>query len=508
MYNTVCSDLMSILRNDSVAIDDILEKCNDYDYYKSLCDLATKHKLHPILLDILHSYKGSANSWIYMDYRKDYKAREAKAHNQIKTLELIGTMFPLEQFVWIKGMPLSTLLYGDPLYRQIGDIDLLVDPSIQRDVVDGLLQRGFRALGIVNHEIGMRYSVNYHEVQLASPYSSFLEIKNLSGEMDIFINDQMPEDFCDNTTQIHMCGYNYRTLNPLYTLIHLFLALISNSTSWFFMDDNGLREMYDIVAFINNYEVDYSELSAITQSYGIHTLIAEMMRKVNRLFGSVFSTDVLRIFASPTNKMHQNAELYMNFMREYEINDLDELFVEQKKWKAYYNALFHAYYDNDLSVHNNLLDKNLVSYNLEYFNDFMRLNVLINDIYFFDDTIRILQMSILSSKKQIHERYGYMFLLKIEIGRNQVYAYIENSKNQDVEDYHYDLKPKLDRNNDGKLQITTEFIPEFLDLKYKKICYNLQLLIPNDNDSEGFRITELCPVKNMLVILNTESYDM
>lgn len=488
-------DLLALLRNNEQDILVIVKKCRDIEYFNSLITTAKKYKLLPNILNLLISDESAlCNDNIKKMYQENNEIQENAINNQLKTMESISDICPKDKVVWIKGMPLSILIYNDPILRKIGDIDLLVDSFIQRDFADALADRGYKKLGIVNNDIGLRYSVHYHEIQLMSPSSCLLEIKSISGEMNTVKSDNMVTDFLTHTMDIEMGGQKYKTLDITYSLLHLFLSAFSNSTTWYFMGDNALRDIYEILLFTKKYEIDYIKLYEAADLYGICSIILGTMLKINKIFGVIFEDNILTIFSNQTHKPHMVAVLYKYFTQYYKIDYLDDLFNEDIKYKTYCNAICEAYYNHDVTFNDNYLSPEILNYKLTNLHKILTLDLCIDSKYYYDDSESKFIMNFLCSNKEMYNMYGYIFVLviKLEGGTAKVSLFNEtNDKNMQI--FSIDIQPEIIEVIDDIVHIVVNFDPIFLDLSIRKICYNIQLIIQNQNDKVGFCITALCP---------------
>ena len=499
-------DILTLLCGNKKEIVRIIEQCNANEYFTELVENAKKYKILPNIMQVFINNECTYIKEDVEKYNSTYRdANNVKANNQIKTMEQIKEICCQNSIIWIKGIPLSSIIYNDPYFRSIGDIDILVEPHVQKDIVEILESNGYQKLGIINDEIGLRYSVNYHEVQLVSPFSSYVEVKTISGEMNTVKSEKMLLDFFENTMKIEIGNCMFETLDLSYTLLHLFLSAFSNSTTWYFMEDNGLRDIYEIVLFIARYNIDYDKFNKVADNYGVCAIIYWTMCRINTIFGKIFTDDVLELFKNQVNAPNIMSQLYDKFMRNYEIYYLDELFQEEKKAKAYYKAVYAAYSSYEICFKENCLSADILKYNISYPNKLLRVDFLINSDYYYSGTEYTIEMKFLCSNEEIHAIYGYIFTLVLKIQNGNVKAFLCNGINNLYKQvYRIDLQVHTIKKHSSEVKATVEFEPIFLDLNAKRVCHNIQLKMQNDNDSTDFSITELCPGKNTLPIFYTE----
>lgn len=505
------ADLLVLLRNDEQDILAIVEKCRDIEYFNSLITSAKKYKLLPNILDILIRVKSTLrNDSIKKLYEENREIQEKYVHNQLETIESISDIFSQDKIVWLKGIPLSVLIYDDPLFRRVGDIDLLVDSSIQKDFVNNLVNRGYKKYGIINDDIGLRYSVHHHEIQLMSPSSCYFEIKTISGEMNTVNCDNLVTDFFAHTMDIEMGGRTYKTLDLTYSLLHLFLSAFSNSTIWYHMGENGLRDIYEILLFTKKYDIDYNKLYEVADTYGICSIILGTMEKINKIFGVIFEENILSIFSNQTHKPQMIAELYKYFTQHYVIDYIDELFDEEMKYRAYCNAICDAYYNYDIAFEKNYLSPEILDYNLTCTSELFTLDLCIDSKYYYDYKESKFIMNFLCSNKELHDIYGYVFVItiKFESGTAKVSLFSETIV-KDMQTLNIDIQPEVLEVIEDKVHMVVNFEPIFFNSNINKICYNVQLVIQNENDKgkDGFCITILCPGRNTLPLFHTDYLD-
>lgn len=500
-------DFLSVLRGNVEDINEISKKCCDLNYLDELINITNTYKLTPNVFELLINDKyGKSNKNIWKKY-VDYKKDNTDAINrQIQTIKCIEDILKEEKVLWIKGVPLSILLYNDPYFRKSGDIDFLVEPEKQKKIVKLLEEKGFKKIGIINDELGIRYSVHFHEIQLMSPHNVLIEIKRISGEMDIFDNNNMMSDFWSNTEVIDICGNKFDTLSIIYTLIHLFLSAFSNSVSWHDIGNNGIRDLYEIVKFLQKFEIDYKQLYNISNLYGICSVIKNTLKKIRSIFGKVIPDLAMLIFEKKGSNQHMMDKLYNSFFNYYDMDCVEELFNVSKKTKAYFDAVYRAYYLDDIYFTDNYLSPDILQYNLKYQNERFLLNLYLDSSYFYSDKESVFELKFLCNKEEVINKYGYNFVFCIVFNNEVVKGFLKNEQElKDMQNYEVDIAPELFEIRENKIHIIYYIYFPFLEKEIPKICYNVQLMIHNENDrSQFFARTILCPQKNTLPIYHTE----
>jgi hypothetical protein len=498
--------LMSILQLNQNEIDNLSNvDVNSQDFQKVL-KIAEKNKILPVFYSIIKN-KSSIQSQSVIDLYEDFiRNNTDNIDKQLKTLEYMGKILDEHEMLWIKGLPLSKILYGDIYYRKSGDMDFLVKKEEIHKIVDKLVDRGFKKVGVME-DIGLRFSVHYHEIQLMSPNDVLIEIKSISGEMDIFSNyNDLVSAFWENQEMIEIENYKLKTVNKLFTYIHLFLGAFSNSTAVYDMESTGLRDLYEICQFHRNKKIDYEELYSIANKFGFSYVISGLMRRVNSIWDDCFENHIIEMFEHPNKEQHMMSILYKKYLENNKLNIVDELFYIDKKYKNYMDSVSKAYYENDeISFIENRLDKGILEYDLKIANDVMRLIVDIDKENCCSKTESVVVLKFLCNDKKVINDYGHVFVLWIVFKNGKEEVLIKNEPNYG-EYKHYekklDLKEKIDNGN--RIRYICEFDPWFLNIYSEKICYNVQLSTKNPNDDDqSFDLTIMCPQKNALPIYHT-----
>ena len=494
------NDLILLLKGQSPF--SIVETYTEEDF-RALIEYAKIHKLQSRVLDILQESKVE-NSFISETYIYDFNRRRTKLKAQLSVLEDIKQYIGNDQYIWIKGIPQSLVVYLDPIARKVGDMDIIVKRGLKDILVDKLLKIGYNLIGAVDNEIRLRYGINFHEIQLRSPQGAFVEIKEYSGEMDVFYDSDFSGEFLleENVQYLNINNSIVRTSNAVYTCFHMFLTALSNSTTWFYMYDVGLRELYELYIMKKRKQLDCEKIAYIAKQHGVSSIFPFVMKKINAIFGCVFSDLDQSIFENSVN-VHPMCQNYCQFFEYLNINVNEEIISESDKKDAYFKAFRKLYYTGETVQAKDYLNRSLLDFKFTYIEEMLR-------IYFFlDENIGSPKMKILFRVLNNNDEYismnGYLtdFVLEIlhQDEKIMVEAAIENdgklSSKMDV---------KVSQNSHHKIIISMQIPSVLLDKKIKRICYNIALNIDNPNDTEMFRITEINPMKNTICMLSTYNF--
>lgn len=490
------NDFIQLLVNDEPR--EVIKDYTSIDFAQ-LAEYARKHKMESRVLDIL-SRSGNDNRELNLLRSKDIGLREERADAQYKALDDILECIEQHQYIWIKGIPLSHVIYSDFLARRVGDMDILIPTKLREVVIKHLLNKGYTLVGIVNDEIGLRYTVNYHEVQIESPMGAFIELKEYSGEMGVFYDDEIINSFyLEENTQYIRCGSKrVRTSTPLYTVYHLFLTAISNASTWFFMDDTGFRDLYEIMLAKKNNIFSILQIAEISRKHGVNLLFQLVMQRVNKLFGCVFSEEELQLFDG-AEYINEMCKLYLSFYRNMKIDLVDEISKYSCKEAAYFRAIRDTYYSDKLALKEDYLDRELLDYAFQYDNRFLRTEFIVKKAVCEPHASVVFR--ILNSAKNDIQLYGpftdVIVDLQMHRGSIKIECYLKRGQEQQRIEYFLSESEKK-----GKEYASIRLcIPiGWLDRSCNRICYNLQLNVDNPQDDEMFRLTELVPQRNSICV--------
>lgn len=480
----------------------IIERYTSEDF-RLLIEYASVHKLQSRVLDILTD-SGVDDAYLSATYASDLDRRKTKLDTQLGVLKDIQQYINEEQYIWLKGIPQAVIVYKNPLARKIGDMDIVVQKGVKKTLVDKLLENGYQLIGAINDEVRLRFAVNFHEIQLRSPQGAFLEIKEFSGEMDVFCDDRLPFDFLkeENVQFIDLNEHHIRTSNNLYTCLHMFLAALSNSTTWFYMYDVGLRELFEIYLLKKRGDVDCEKLARITDIYGISKTVPIVMNRINSLFGNVF-TEREKSFFESTSFLHPMCNAYLRFFRNLEVSVDVEITSELEKKEAYFNAIRKLYYEDGFTLEEDYLNRDLLDYRISFLDDTIKVTFWL-DKQICSSSMRIL-FRVLNSDEEYLCKHGYFtdFVFNItNDGLVKLESSIVSEGNNCAEVAHCSVCQECP----NTYEISAAVTAGFLNKKYRRVCYNIQLCIDNPNDDEMFRLTELYPMKNTICLLGNLSY--
>lgn len=202
-------------------------------------------------------------------------------------------------YAHIKGAALSSRIYGNPAYRSVGDIDLLVPPAYSDEIKSILLDNGFVQGKLVDGQIvpftrqELIYQKSFtHQLspfikKIESRISPFINIDvNLDivwGEGDFSVN---MDEFVSHTEDFEIRGVAIRRLKPIWEFISLCMHHYKDMNSIYLIADRGfnLSEYCDIYFYLVNVLPDANELAEISNKYGMSEYVFYCIYYANEIF--------------------------------------------------------------------------------------------------------------------------------------------------------------------------------------------------------------------------------
>lgn len=242
----------------------------------ALLNKAIRYKIFPYVYKSLYEY-------IPCMFKIEYENRylEICKGNNIKLAELKRILETAGaegiDITLIKGMVLSSIIYGDVNARQSKDIDLLVDEHDMDKLYSLIYKMGYRFnLGwdnekqkyILADKPVFLYNDRFHEFQCIRIFGGgdciHVEIKRASSA----IPQEIIDDFKRNTVYVNMGKLRVKTLNQDYTLLHLFANFYTNFEV---VDVPNLRDVLDVLSFIKKYGcyIKWDGIKRLADKYAI-----------------------------------------------------------------------------------------------------------------------------------------------------------------------------------------------------------------------------------------------
>ena len=214
-------------------------------------------------------------------------------------------------YALIKGAVLSKKIYGDPMYRISGDLDLLISPNSLELVKDILEDQGY-VQGYIKEQQIVPYSreelifQKIYSHQLAPfvkatrngmcPYIKIdINLNVLWGESDLYLSI---DELLTHTESDDLMGINIRRLVPEYEFISLCLHHYKDFNSIYLLCDRGidLSAFIDLYFYLRNVKIDVTNMYLEAKKYGVDKYICYCIYFTYELFGDGFLGEILNMF--------------------------------------------------------------------------------------------------------------------------------------------------------------------------------------------------------------------
>lgn len=197
------------------------------------------------------------------------------------------------EYLIVKGPILSNIIYGDPIFRNFGDIDiLLLDfESDALKVLTYLDKNGYvqdfgweKKRKINTDNIVLGETINHHEINcvkgIADMYS--IEIKNALSAI--------PKEIINDFSEVKQQYLIYNRKYPSFDFIHTFIVLCSNA----FLNSESRSAIYYKSRYIRHYCDLYYWISKYAASLNVDLLIKllnkySLSERVKRSLGNLLS---------------------------------------------------------------------------------------------------------------------------------------------------------------------------------------------------------------------------
>lgn len=201
--------------------------------------------------------------------------------NSLKNLILLNTIFYINSefqkkkihAIFLKGVVLSHQVYGDVIYRECRDIDILIDEINIEQTHQILIDNQYQLLGKVKIT-NIKYRKYFHNFSYWNP------AKKISIELHwrpIYLNGLFVENnFSDLSKNIKVNNQEIAVFNNEYNLIYLCL----HGAIHMFCE---LIWILDIFQFIKNQEIDWNKIDIIIEKYNIERPVKAALFLTNKL---------------------------------------------------------------------------------------------------------------------------------------------------------------------------------------------------------------------------------
>ncbi len=203
------------------------------------------------------------------------------------------------RYAHIKGAALSQRIYGSPVYRFSGDIDLLVSEKYSEIVKSILIKNGFvqgklekdKIIPYNRKELIFQKSFSHQLAAFIKATGDELcQFINIDVNLDIFWGESELkidiDEFISNTEPFEIYDVKFNRLKTTWEFISLCMHHYKDMNSIFLIADRGfiLSEYCDIYFYLINVSPSADELANIAKKYRVNDYVYYCIYYANEIF--------------------------------------------------------------------------------------------------------------------------------------------------------------------------------------------------------------------------------
>lgn len=338
--------------------EELLNNLN-WDYF---IELLLQHAILPLVSRYICKYipekfRNKFYSLLYSFHRKiDLYVDELK-----KLLELAS--YSNVNMTLIKGIALSTIVYGDIYKRGFSDLDLLVDEANFLNFAHILEKVGYKQYYNMDKRVErlnelpvpfLKWNPGFHEYQFTKFSRKNDKVNVEIKKMTSGIDQRLANDLRLANVEITIKDYKVHTTNITFTLL-LICASIYERAELDYWSNNSMRmlDYIDLYVFINKYKhiLNWNEVLAIASENNLLYQVSYAIKSVENIYGQFLSSDILEKF-KPLIIKSNNPERYLQL--NWETGFLYRLFNGKERltelWKIYRKMNYSKHNANYLNA--------------------------------------------------------------------------------------------------------------------------------------------------------------
>jgi len=254
--------------------------------HKKKCDFNNKYN-NPVFWRIAYAHRldGLIKQYFQLDINRS-KLMKVKNSLYIKNLVDVSNAFTNNSIdhVFVKGIAFSKIIYDDIFFRDIGDIDVLVDEASFLNAYKLLKELGYKQVNNEDSDLPLLFlGYNYHEIQLISKknifYHTIVELKRGLSAIDAPVGSWIQYQNKLNIDDIYI---NVFDIN--HSILLLFANTFANNECKIIFQNCLLREYFDIAYLIYNKSVDWDAIYKLSEQYKITHQINAVIKSTNEIY--------------------------------------------------------------------------------------------------------------------------------------------------------------------------------------------------------------------------------
>lgn len=269
----------------------------------SFWELARRHRMD-------HAIRHYFSTW------SDFKSNHSidvyvEPDVYLEELKKICQRFNQEKMEYrvVKGIFLSECVFHDLFYRNVGDIDLVVQEDDFHRAYYVMREMGYS----LTDELGddgpkLTLGINFHEMKMRKE-NIVAEIKRGVSAIDTNF-----KPWFSNYRTVEVDGLSIYTLDEFHTVLLMFSQAFVNNEGKVVFYKCRLRDYFDVAYhMINNVNFDWGCLRKLADKYELTHQIFAVMRSVNQIYSlpEAFKRNIMDLF-NPLTLSYKRTFFYYN----------------------------------------------------------------------------------------------------------------------------------------------------------------------------------------------------
>lgn len=253
----------------------------DEEEIKELVSIAKNHRMLNVLYNVL-IIKFPNNRYVKYLYNSNQQYLKDSLmvfHKAIDMLERNNYSYCI-----IKGMPLSTQIYGDSLVRDIGDIDIIINVNDLKELYTDMKNIGYYQVDNNDSDDPILYfSDEYFEIKLVADTTRILPHIELKWGSSAFVKQDIA--WFENVELVWINGDLIKTQNKTYALIHMFANTFTDNEDRVLSNGNIIRNYFDLAYYLEySFHDDFNHVINVAKSLNCNRKIFSVLNSLKQLF--------------------------------------------------------------------------------------------------------------------------------------------------------------------------------------------------------------------------------
>jgi len=264
----------------------------------------------------------------------------------MKSINETGKIYNTK-LVFIKGVVLGQILYGDLYYRDFSDVDIIVPKDQLLSIKKPMNDIGFydtytcydRILQVKepsNTMLGI-YHEYYFTKKVEYEYY-WVELKSHTSA----IKEKYIDEFNSNSQFVDIGGYKFRSHNIVYTFLHLCSNTFGNCEHRMIAKDSfKIKDFIDVYVLINKYSTDFDwkKISDLANKFELLHKVYYVLNGINEIYSNFITNDIIELFSIDKITYNCSVTNYGTVVA-WETPFIDRLFSDDEERNSEYERLY------------------------------------------------------------------------------------------------------------------------------------------------------------------------